>query len=124
MKYSHVWHPSAGCQISFIGYALKLCAYDGVAAVILILGAIVTFKKKEKLILGCSIIAAVIPFIISLVCVELPTPEITRKEDYSAIVLTASKGVKIEYQIRDNGKEEWVKYQKPFKVKQNTIVYA
>ena len=27
MKYSHVWHPSAGCQISFIGYALKLCAY-------------------------------------------------------------------------------------------------
>ena len=28
MKYSHVWHPSAGCQISFIGYALKLCAYD------------------------------------------------------------------------------------------------
>ena len=79
---------------------------DGVAAVILILGAIVTFKKKEKLILGCSIIAAVIPFIISLVCVELPTPEITRKEDYSAIVLTASKGVKIEYQIRDNGKEE------------------
>lgn len=97
---------------------------DGVAAVILILGAIVTFKKKEKLILGCGIIAAVIPFIISLVCVELPTPEITRKEDYSAIVLTASKGVKIEYQIRDNGKEEWVKYQKPFKVKQNTIVYA
>ena len=31
MKYSHVWHPSAGCQISFIGYALKLCAYDKVA---------------------------------------------------------------------------------------------
>ena len=28
MKYSHVWHPGAGCQISFIGYALKLCAYD------------------------------------------------------------------------------------------------
>ena len=28
MKYSHVWHPSAGCQISFIGYALKLCAYN------------------------------------------------------------------------------------------------
>ena len=28
MKYSYVWHPSAGCQISFIGYALKLCAYD------------------------------------------------------------------------------------------------
>ena len=28
MKYSHVWHPSAGCQISFIGYALKLCAYE------------------------------------------------------------------------------------------------
>jgi hypothetical protein len=28
VKYSHVWHPSAGCQISFIGYALKLCAYE------------------------------------------------------------------------------------------------
>lgn len=28
MKYSHVWHPGAGCQISFIGYTLKLCAYD------------------------------------------------------------------------------------------------
>ena len=27
MKYSHVWHPGAGCQISFIGYTLKLCAY-------------------------------------------------------------------------------------------------
>lgn len=28
MKYSHVWHPNAGCQISFIGYTLKLFAYD------------------------------------------------------------------------------------------------
>ena len=28
MKYSHVWHPGAGCQISFIGYTLKLCAYE------------------------------------------------------------------------------------------------
>ena len=28
MKYSHVWHPGAGCQISFIGYTLKLCAYN------------------------------------------------------------------------------------------------
>jgi len=28
VKYSYVWHPSAGCQISFIGYALKLCAYN------------------------------------------------------------------------------------------------
>lgn len=28
MKYSHVWHPGAGCQISFIGYTLKLCAYS------------------------------------------------------------------------------------------------
>ncbi|MGO4945526.1 hypothetical protein ACTQ50_03860, partial [Blautia sp. Sow4_E7] len=27
VKYSHVWHPSAGCQISVMGYTLKLCAY-------------------------------------------------------------------------------------------------
>lgn len=24
----HVWHPSTGCQISFMGYAPKLCAYE------------------------------------------------------------------------------------------------
>ena len=43
MKYSHVWHPGAGCQISFIGYTLKLCAYCGckmVTVSILLLNAI------------------------------------------------------------------------------------
>ncbi|MGO4948277.1 hypothetical protein ACTQ50_18255, partial [Blautia sp. Sow4_E7] len=33
VKYSHVWHPSAGCQISVMGYTLKLCAYVSMNAI-------------------------------------------------------------------------------------------
>ena len=40
MKYSHVWHPGAGCQISFIGYTLKLCAYE-------ILNTLCKYKNVE-----------------------------------------------------------------------------
>lgn len=51
VKYSHVWHPSAGCQISFIGYAPKLCAYVkyGIHAESTVLKWVKQYNSHEEL---------------------------------------------------------------------------
>lgn len=53
MKYSHVWHPSAGCQISFIGYALKLCAYDYSEALVQLAGRVIQTKDLRCMEADC-----------------------------------------------------------------------
>lgn len=80
-----------------------------------------------------NIVKAVVSFVIAAATFssfywmnDVPTPYIERENDYSAIVLSTDEPMNIEYKISTNGdsSDEWIKYERPFKLEQNAIIYA
>ncbi len=81
---------------------------------------------KEKILLAGSVIVAIAAIASFFLINDVPTPDIDREADYSAIVLSAEKGMKIEYRISTNGdaSDDWIKYEAPFRLEKNAVVYA
>lgn len=91
-----------------------------------IITAIVSNKKDKKVLTIFAIIAAIAAFASSFIFNDVPKPNINREPDYSAVVLSADDGFDIEYRISTNGdsSNEWIKYDKPFKLERSAIIYA
>lgn len=84
-------------------------------------------SDKEGIIISIiSIIIAICAFISSFVSVDISSPNIGRKADHSAIILTADKGMDIEYKISadDESNNKWIKYVGAFTLENDTIIYA
>lgn len=84
----------------------------------------VGFRNKEGIKVFIGLISAILSFLMGILVIKLPAPQITRLEDYSAIKIYTDKGVPIQYKIRVDGKEEWKEYTEPIKIKQTTVVSA
>ena len=89
-----------------------------------IFGFVVGFRNKEGIKVFIGLISAILSFLMGILVIKLPAPQITRLEDYSAIKIYTDKGVPIQYKIRVDGKEEWKEYTEPIKIKQTTVVSA
>lgn len=98
--------------------------FQVIAAVATIVGGVATLKEKKGLYFGTGIVTAVVTMIIGFYAVDLNEPNILRKDDYSAIVLEADKGLTIEYKIGKGEKAEWKKYKKSFHLEHNNTVVA
>lgn len=70
-----------------------------------------------------SILAIIGAFFSFLVINDVSSPLIDRKADYSAVILSTDEPMNIEYRISTSG-DEWLKYKKPIRLKDNAIVYA
>lgn len=83
-------------------------------------------NKKEKILFVGAIIVAITTFVLLFFDNDVPAPYIDREADYSAIILSTDEPMDIEYRISTNGEfsDEWIKYEKPFKLERNAIIYA
>lgn len=83
-------------------------------------------NKKEKILFSGAVIAAIAAFSSFFLMNEVPTPNIDRETDYSAIVLSTAEAMNIEYRISTNGdaSDEWIKYEEPFRLEKNAVIYA
>lgn len=92
-----------------------------------LIGAIVSFfggLKKDKISAIGGFMSAAVAFLVSFTMIQIPEPEISRTNDYSAIVLDAEKPLSIKYKVRIDGVEEWKKYDKPITLNKSAVVYA
>lgn len=82
--------------------------------------------KKEKKHFIISAIGAIFTFISFFLVNEVPAPVIERESDYSAIILSSDETMNIEYKISTNNSsnDQWIKYEKPFKLERSAIIYA
>lgn len=83
-------------------------------------------NKREKIALSGSIIVAIATFASFFLLNDVPAPDIDRATDYSTIVITTKEPMNIEYRISSNGasSDEWIKYEGPFRVEKNAVIYA
>ena len=65
-----------------------------------IFGFVVGFRNKEGIKVFIGLISAILSFLMGILVIKLPAPQITRLEDYSAIKIYTDKGVPIQYKIR------------------------
>lgn len=97
-----------------------------------VVSIIVAFKehhpdtKERKIRFSCAVIVAVVALVPFFLVGDVPAPHIDRKTDHSAIVLSTDEPMNIEYRISTNEdfSNEWIKYEKPFKLEQDAIIYA
>lgn len=101
--------------------------FEAALFIIAIVTAFFKHKRKDKtdkfLFYG-SIAVATLTFILSFFFNDVSKPFIDRKSDYSAIVLSADDGAKIEYKISTYGGDEWIEYTGPFKMEKSGILHA
>lgn len=83
-------------------------------------------NKKEKILFFGAIIIAIATLMSFLLGNDVQTPHIYRKSDHSAIILHTDEPMNIEYRILSSGNsgDEWIKFEKPIKLKENAIIYA
>lgn len=83
-------------------------------------------NKKEKILFVGAVMFAIAAFASFFLINEIPTPHIDREADYSAIILSTDEPMNVEYRISTNGdsSDEWIKYDEPFKLERNAIIYA
>ncbi|MCI6204224.1 MAG: hypothetical protein MR663_10170 [Lachnospiraceae bacterium] len=81
-------------MVIIIGIILQI-----IAAVATIVGGVTAIKNKKLVDFIAGVVAALATMGIGFLTVDLHEPNILRKDDYSAIVLEADKGVAIEYKI-------------------------
>lgn len=83
-------------------------------------------SKRKKIIFVAAILTAIGTFVSFLFTNDLPAPRIDREPDYSSIILSTDEPMKIEYRISTNGtsSDEWIKYEGPFKLERNAVIYA
>lgn len=99
------------------------------AIIILIVGIgmeIIQWKKENKnfKIVVLAIILSLATFG-SNVWNDIPAPDIGRKADYSAVVLSTAEPMKIEYQISTSkDSDKWITYDGPFPLEQGAVIYA
>lgn len=106
-------------MVIIIGIILQI-----IAAVATIVGGVTAIKNKKLVDFIAGVVAALATMGIGFLTVDLHEPNILRKDDYSAIVLEADKGVAIEYKIGKGENAEWKKYNKPFHLEHDSTVIA
>lgn len=100
--------------------------------IVFVVAIIVAFAEhhpdttQKKVLFAGSVIFAIAAFASFFLINDVPAPDIDRETDYSAIILSAEKGMHIEYRVSTNeeSSEEWIKYEKPFRLEKNAVVYA
>lgn len=99
---------------------------ESVIFIAAIITAIVSYSKNKKSITITALITGIATFASSFIINDVPKPHINREPDYSAIVLSTDETLDIEYRISTNGNSsnEWIKYEKPFKLERSAIIYA
>ena len=99
---------------------------ESVIFIVAIVAAIVSNKKDKKVAMVFAIITGIAAFASSFIINDVSKPHINRETDYSAIVLSVDEPLEIEYRISTNGdsSNEWIKYDKPFKLERSAIIYA
>ena len=91
-------------MVIIIGIILQI-----IAAVATIVGGVTAIKNKKLVDFIAGVVAALATMGIGFLTVDLHEPNILRKDDYSAIVLEADKGVAIEYKI-GKGENEFTRF--------------
>lgn len=83
-------------------------------------------NRKEQILFAGSVIVAIAALASFFLINEVPAPNIGREADYSAIVLSTDEKMNIEYRISTNetSNDEWIKYEGPFSVERNAVIYA
>lgn len=104
---------------------LKL-GLESIVLIATIVSAIINYRRDKKGLMLVSILIAAATFGSSFIINDVPKPHIDRQADYSAVVLSVDGSFPIEYKIStdETSGDEWIKYEKPFKLKKSGMIYA
>ena len=82
--------------------------------------------KTSKILTVLGVIGALVSLGSSIILNEVPIPIINRTPDYSAIRILTDEPLTIEYKIQNNehSNEEWIEYEKPFRLDKSAVIYA